>query len=116
MPGRSDYVDLFLIHWPLPTLYGGDFVSTWTVLDEFARDGRARSIGVSNFQPDHLNRLAKESCAIPVAWQQGRCDPVRSEGIARPNHSGESRYPGRAHRRRRRFGAPHICRPRRRFR
>src|SRR6476660_8209845 len=56
-----EYVDLFLIHWPLPTLYGGDFVSTWQVLEEFARDGRARSIGVSNFQPAHLDRLAKEA-------------------------------------------------------
>ncbi len=46
----SDYVDLFLIHWPLPTLYDGDFVSTWQTLEEFATDGRARSIGVSNFQ------------------------------------------------------------------
>src|SRR5207344_103054 len=45
-----DYVDLFLIHWPLPTLYDGDFVSTWRALEEFHRDGRARSIGVSNFQ------------------------------------------------------------------
>ena len=43
------YVDLFLIHWPLPTLYNGDFVSTWKVLEEFHSDGRACSIGVSNF-------------------------------------------------------------------
>ena len=57
----SDYVDLFLIHWPLPTLYGGDFVSTWQTLEEFKKDGRARSIGVSNFQVDHLQRLARET-------------------------------------------------------
>jgi 2,5-diketo-D-gluconate reductase A len=65
----SDYVDLFLIHWPLPTLYDGDFVSTWQVLEEFKKDGRARSIGVSNFQPDHLDRLAKESEITPAVNQ-----------------------------------------------
>ena len=66
---ESDYVDLFLIHWPLPTLYGGDFVSTWNVLEEFAKDGRARSIGVSNFQPAHLDRLAAESATVPAVNQ-----------------------------------------------
>ena len=66
---ETDYVDLFLIHWPLPTLYGGDFVSTWNVLEEFAADGRARSIGVSNFQVAHLERLAKESSTVPAANQ-----------------------------------------------
>ncbi len=66
---NSDYVDLFLIHWPLPTLYDGDFVSTWHVLEEFAADGRARSIGVSNFQPTHLDRLAKESDTVPAVNQ-----------------------------------------------
>ncbi len=66
---NSDYVDLFLIHWPLPTLYGGDFVSTWKVLEEFARDGRARSIGVSNFQPAHLDRLADETDTVPSVNQ-----------------------------------------------
>jgi 2,5-diketo-D-gluconate reductase A len=65
----SDYVDLFLIHWPLPTLYGGDFVSTWNVLEEFAKEGRARSIGVSNFQPAHLDRLAAESDTVPAVNQ-----------------------------------------------
>ena len=65
----SDYVDLFLIHWPLPTLYDGDFVSTWKVFEEFARDGRARSIGVSNFQVAHLNRLAAETGTVPSVNQ-----------------------------------------------
>ena len=65
----SDYVDLFLIHWPLPTRYDGDYVSTWRTLEEFYRDGRARSIGVSNFQPHHLRRLHEESEVTPAVNQ-----------------------------------------------
>jgi len=65
----SDYVDLFLIHWPLPTLYDGDFVSTWRTLEEFKKDGRARSIGVSNFQIAHLERLAEETDTVPAVNQ-----------------------------------------------
>jgi 2,5-diketo-D-gluconate reductase A len=64
-----DYVDLFLIHWPLPTLYDGDFVSTWKALEEFAGDGRARSVGVSNFQVAHLQKLAEESKTVPAVNQ-----------------------------------------------
>jgi 2,5-diketo-D-gluconate reductase A len=65
----TDYVDLFLIHWPLPTLYDGDFVSTWHTLEEFKADGRARSIGVSNFQVAHLERLARETDTTPAVNQ-----------------------------------------------
>jgi 2,5-diketo-D-gluconate reductase A len=64
-----DYVDLFLIHWPLPTLYDGDYVSTWKTLEEFKDDGRARSIGVSNFQVDHLKRLEAECDVVPAVNQ-----------------------------------------------
>jgi 2,5-diketo-D-gluconate reductase A len=64
-----EYIDLFLIHWPLPTKYDGDFVSTWKVLEEVYRDGKARSIGVSNFQPNHLNRLHNESDVVPAVNQ-----------------------------------------------
>jgi 2,5-diketo-D-gluconate reductase A len=64
-----DYVDLFLIHWPLPTRYDGDFVSTWKTLEEFHSDGRARSIGVSNFQIEHLERLAAETDSVPAVNQ-----------------------------------------------
>ena len=64
-----DYVDLFLVHWPLPTLYDGDFVSTWKTLEEFQREGRARSIGVSNFQVAHLERLAAETETVPTVNQ-----------------------------------------------
>ena len=65
----SDYVDLFLIHWPLPMLYDGDFLSTWDTLEEFAEDGRARSIGVSNFQPAHIELLANGSPTVPAVNQ-----------------------------------------------
>jgi 2,5-diketo-D-gluconate reductase A len=65
----TDYVDLFLIHWPLPTRYDGDYVSTWKVLEEFKADGRARSIGVSNFQVAHLERLAAETDVVPAVNQ-----------------------------------------------
>src|SRR3954454_20824109 len=64
-----DYVDLFLIHWPLPTRYDGDFVSTWKVLEELKADGRARSVGVSNFQVDHLQRLMDECEVVPAVNQ-----------------------------------------------
>jgi 2,5-diketo-D-gluconate reductase A len=64
-----DYVDLFLIHWPLPTLYDGDFVSTWKTLEEFQGDGRALSVGVSNFQVEHLERLARETDTVPAVNQ-----------------------------------------------
>jgi 2,5-diketo-D-gluconate reductase A len=65
----SDYVDLFLIHWPLPTRYDGDFVSTWRTMEEFYREGRARSVGVSNFQPQHLRRLHEECDVVPAVNQ-----------------------------------------------
>ncbi len=64
-----DEVDLFLVHWPLPGLYDGDFVSTWRALEEFKRDGRARSIGVSNFQIVHLERLAADTDTTPAVNQ-----------------------------------------------
>lgn len=64
-----DRIDLFLIHWPLPTLYDGDFVSTWKTLAEFVEDGRAASIGVSNFQPAHLDRIISETGVVPAVNQ-----------------------------------------------
>ncbi len=64
-----DQVDLFLIHWPLPSLYDGDFVSTWKVLEQFKADGRAGSVGVSNFQVAHLEKLAAEAATVPAVNQ-----------------------------------------------
>jgi 2,5-diketo-D-gluconate reductase A len=62
-------LDLFLIHWPLPTRYDGDFVSTWQALAGLVGDGRLRSAGVSNFQPDHLDRIIGETGVVPVVNQ-----------------------------------------------
>jgi 2,5-diketo-D-gluconate reductase A len=64
-----DQLDLFLIHWPLPTLYGGDYVSTWKTLCGFVADGRLRSAGVSNFQPAHLDRIVAETDIVPAVDQ-----------------------------------------------
>jgi 2,5-diketo-D-gluconate reductase A len=64
-----DQVDLFLIHWPLPTRYDGDYVTTWRTMAEFVEDGRARSVGVSNFQPAHLERIISETGVVPVLDQ-----------------------------------------------
>jgi 2,5-diketo-D-gluconate reductase A len=63
----SDYVDLFLIHWPQPRR--GEFVGAWQTLEEFYRDGRARSIGVSNFHRAHLERLFAQSGTVPAVNQ-----------------------------------------------
>jgi 2,5-diketo-D-gluconate reductase A len=74
----SEYVDLMLIHWPLATVR--DFTIAWKALEEVYRDGRARSIGVSNFQPHHLRRLKAET-EIPPAVNQVEIHPylIQSE-------------------------------------
>jgi 2,5-diketo-D-gluconate reductase A len=66
---RLDRVDLFLIHWPLPTRYDGDFVSTWETLIELRDDGRAQSVGVSNFEPAHLDRIVDATSVVPAVNQ-----------------------------------------------
>ncbi|TFC19591.1 aldo/keto reductase [Cryobacterium algoritolerans] len=62
-----DYLDLFLIHWPLPAV--GDFVETWQALEELHASGRVKAIGVSNFQQHHLQRLFDETGTIPAVNQ-----------------------------------------------
>ena len=64
-----EYVDLFLIHWPRVAQAGDRYVETWKALEELHRDGRARSIGVSNFQVAHLERLAAETGTVPAVNQ-----------------------------------------------
>jgi 2,5-diketo-D-gluconate reductase A len=62
-----DYVDLLLIHWPLPQR--DEFVSTWKTFERLQAEGKARSIGVSNFKPAHLERLMAETEVVPAVNQ-----------------------------------------------
>jgi 2,5-diketo-D-gluconate reductase A len=71
-----DHVDLYLIHWPAPRK--DRFIDSWRALVKIKEDGRARSIGVSNFQPHHLERIIGETGVTPAVnqvelhprWQQ----------------------------------------------
>ena len=82
-----DYIDLYLIHWPVP----GCYLNTWKEMEKFLESGRALSIGVSNFEIRHLEELRKVSGIIP-AVNQIECHPLwnrkpliafcRSHGIA----------------------------------
>ena len=62
-----DYVDLYLIHWPRP--HADRYVETWRAFEKIASDGKARAIGVSNFQVPHLERLAAETDTVPALNQ-----------------------------------------------
>ncbi|MCZ4119155.1 aldo/keto reductase [Streptomyces sp. H39-S7] len=62
-----DHVDLYLIHWPTPArdLYA----DTWRALEKIYADGRAKAIGVSNFNPEHLRRVLAEGSVVPAVNQ-----------------------------------------------
>jgi 2,5-diketo-D-gluconate reductase A len=62
-----EHIDLFLIHWPLPTV--NNFVERWKALERVYAEGRARSIGVSNFEDHHLQRLFEETEIVPAVNQ-----------------------------------------------
>lgn len=66
---ETDYVDLFLIHWPLPMYYDGDLGATWAVLEEFYEQGMARAIGVSNFLDHHIEQIRETSELSPMVNQ-----------------------------------------------
>ena len=73
-------LDLFLIHWPLPEV--GDYVETWKAMEEMKASGRVRSIGVSNFQPAHLQRLFDETSTVPSV-NQIEVHPYLTNEVAR---------------------------------
>ena len=62
-----DYIDLYLIHWPMPTI--GKFVDTWKALEKLYADKRVRAIGVSNFMPAHLTELLWSASITPTVNQ-----------------------------------------------
>lgn len=62
-----EQLDLFLIHWPVPSQ--GKYVEAWRTLVELKKQGRIRSIGVSNFNPDHIERIVAETGETPVVNQ-----------------------------------------------
>jgi 2,5-diketo-D-gluconate reductase A len=67
-----DYVDLYLIHWPMPALEL--YVSSWRALIRLQAEGKVRAIGVSNFKPAHIDRLIEETGVVP-AVNQIECHP-----------------------------------------
>ncbi|GGH98499.1 aldo/keto reductase [Arthrobacter liuii] len=79
-----DYVDLLLIHWPLP---GRDqYISTWQTFERLQAEGKVRSIGVSNFKPAHLDRLMAETDVVP-AVNQIQLSPAITRAAEREFHA-----------------------------
>lgn len=79
-----EYVDLYLIHWPVPAR--GKFVDTYKAFEKLYAEGRVRAIGVSNFLPEHLERLAAETSVIP-AVNQIELHPHLQQHTAREYHA-----------------------------
>lgn len=86
-----DYVDLFLVHWPMPNRADLDMVATWKAMTKLLDDGRLRSIGVSNFLPEHIERISQAIGVMPVNNQielhpqfmnRPSADYCRQHGIA----------------------------------
>ena len=61
------YLDLFLVHWPLPGV--GDYVETWKAMEKMYESGRVRAIGVSNFEPHHLRNVLDGGTVVPAVNQ-----------------------------------------------
>ena len=80
--GRES-VDLYLIHWPMPN--EGRYVETWRALVRLRDEGRARSIGVSNFSPEHLDRIVDATGVVP-ALNQIELHPTFQQRAAREAH------------------------------
>ena len=62
-----DHLDLYLIHWPTPAL--DTYPETWRALEALHADGRVRAVGVSNFEPEHLERIVGSGALVPAVNQ-----------------------------------------------
>lgn len=78
-----DHLDLYLIHWPTPAL--GTYAETWRALEKLYADGRVRAIGVSNFEPEHLERLASENGVVPAVNQVELHPALQNRAVAAAN-------------------------------
>ncbi|BAU87188.1 oxidoreductase [Streptomyces laurentii] len=79
-----DYVDLYLIHWPVPAKDA--YVDTYKAFEKILADGRAKAIGVSNFLPEHLERLIGETSVVP-AVNQIELHPQLQQAASRETHA-----------------------------
>lgn len=79
-----DYVDLYLIHWPVPAKDA--YTDTYRAFEKIYADGRAKAIGVSNFHPEHLKRLLGETSVVPVL-NQIELHPQLQQAEARAFHA-----------------------------
>ncbi|MFC9946287.1 aldo/keto reductase [Streptomyces pratensis] len=79
-----DYVDLYLIHWPVPAKDA--YVDTYKAFERILADGRAKAIGVSNFNPEHLERLLGETSVVP-AVNQIELHPQLQQATSRAFHA-----------------------------
>ena len=76
-----DFVDLYLIHWPIPAR--DRYVETWKAFIELQSEGLVRAIGVSNFQPDHLRRIVDETGVTPAVNQVELHPRLQQAGLRR---------------------------------
>ncbi|MFE3199836.1 aldo/keto reductase [Embleya sp. NPDC055664] len=75
-----DYVDMYLIHWPAASR--DRYLDTWRAFEKLLADGRVRTIGVSNFQPEHLTRLLEHTAVMPSV-NQVELHPYLQQGRVR---------------------------------
>jgi len=69
---QLDYLDLYLIHWPLPK--NDKYIATWKAMEKLYKEGRIKAIGLSNFEPEWIQRVLDE-CEVLPAVNQVECHP-----------------------------------------